>query len=148
MGEEADLAQSPAASPAKVPRTRTSRSREPDPTAGARHTVAPTSAKPSRTSTTKPTSKPSASKESTPPPRLPPSTGTVSWTDANEYCKAQGYSSYSFVFTAGWSDLRCSGSDTKISATTLCQWKYPGYARAEGVPPDNVFTPTATCHLS
>ncbi|MFC4120625.1 serine/threonine-protein kinase [Nonomuraea zeae] len=146
MGEEADLARSPAAAaPTKAPRTRTTATREPDPTPDGKHTVAPTTARPSPKPTAKSTPKPSSSKETTAPPKLPPSTGTLTWNDVTEYCKTQGYTSYSY---GGWADLRCAGSDTKLDPSALCRWKYPDYARAEGELPANMFVPSATCHLS
>ncbi|SEG97841.1 Serine/threonine protein kinase [Nonomuraea solani] len=136
-GRVAQLAQSPATAPTRAPRKSATPARKTNPAPHTRVTTVyqtprskPTSSFPTREPTTE-----------APPP---PSTGTATWTDANAYCHERGYTSA----MGSWYDLRCNGSSTQITATTLCQWKYPKYPNAVGEQPANGFMPVANCQLS
>ncbi|MFI6291083.1 protein kinase [Nonomuraea sp. NPDC050790] len=101
--------------------------------------VEPTSAAPTRTRTQKP--RPT---KTTPPPSDPPapSQAPITFNDAHAYCKAQGAS----MAGGGWSNLWCLGG-SNITATMVCQWKYPGRdASAEA--PANTMAQEVTCRLS
>ncbi|GAA2213881.1 hypothetical protein GCM10009850_093440 [Nonomuraea monospora] len=129
------------ASPAKTPRRSATPARDSDAMPGSSPT---TSAKKPR-KTPEPTSKPSAtSRPPSPKPSLQPSTGTITWNDVGEYCKAHGQT---LMYGAGWSGMKCSDG-AEVSVTAVCAWKYPAYGQAVGVPPENPFMPSATCNLS
>ncbi|WP_188196090.1 serine/threonine protein kinase [Nonomuraea sp. SYSU D8015] len=91
----------------------------------------------------KPTRKPTT--KTAPPPSdepAPPSLGTVTFDDAHDYCRALGQN----MAGGSWDNLWCLGG-AKITATTVCQWKYQGRNAVAEQPP-NAFSPEATCRLS
>ncbi|TYB54329.1 protein kinase [Nonomuraea sp. PA05] len=129
------------ASPTKTPRRSATPARDSDAMPGSSATTA--TKKPRKTP--EPTRKPSAtSQPPSPKPSLQPSTGTVTWNDVGEYCKAHGQT---LMYGAGWSGMKCSDG-AEVSVTAVCAWKYPAYGQAVGVPPENPFMPSATCNLS
>ncbi|WP_052422863.1 serine/threonine protein kinase [Nonomuraea candida] len=101
-------------------------------------------ASPSSSARSSPSRTPAAKKTSS-RPAPEPSTGTVSWTDASAYCKAQGDTN---SFAAGWDNMRCLGSGTTITPSMLCQWKYPSYSQAVAEPPAHSWMPSTNCNLS
>ncbi|GGO79140.1 serine/threonine protein kinase [Nonomuraea cavernae] len=135
------------ASPSKRPRkSTTAPAPDLDSTPGSSPTVAPKTPRATPTSTRRsPSSQATGREQPSAKPSVQPSTGTVTWLDASEYCKSLGFSA---SYTGGWSSMRCPRSDTQITVTALCQWKYPAYGNAVGVPPANSYMTTATCNLS
>ncbi|MEU1727573.1 protein kinase [Nonomuraea sp. NPDC005692] len=90
----------------------------------------------------KPTSRPA---KSTPPPDddpPPPSQGTITFTDVQEYCKAQGQN----MGGGTWDNLWCFGG-ARITATTVCQWKFQG-RDAVAEQPSNNMANEVTCRLT
>ncbi|MET8868821.1 protein kinase [Nonomuraea sp. NPDC004580] len=130
---------SPSTSPSTVPATTAERTPSPSATTTTRRPA---------TRTPKPTPKPTRSptaKRSTSAPAPEPSTGTITWTDVNAYCKAKGYKP---SYSAGWGYTRCNGSDSAVDPASVCRWKYPDYPNATAETPANPWMPTATCQLS
>ncbi|MGP3962061.1 protein kinase domain-containing protein [Nonomuraea sp. 3N208] len=99
-------------------------------------------AEPTTTPTRKPVAK--ATKTTPPPSDDPPapSQGAVVFNDAHDYCAAQGQN----MAYGTWDSLWCLGG-TKITATTVCQWKYPG-RNAVAEQPANAAVTEVTCRLS
>ncbi|MFI6392693.1 serine/threonine protein kinase [Nonomuraea sp. NPDC050540] len=103
--------------------------------------VEPTDAAPTRKPTHKPTAKPTSAPPSEP---AAPSQAPITLDDAHAYCKTQGAS----MAAGGWANLWCmGGSNAKISASTVCQWKYPG-RNAVAEQPQNGMAQEVTCRLS
>ncbi|MFE0155212.1 serine/threonine protein kinase [Nonomuraea sp. NPDC059007] len=103
--------------------------------------VEPTDAAPTHKPTQKPTQKPTPTKSSEP---AAPSQAPITLDDAHAYCKTQGAS----MAGGGWANLWCmGGSNAKISASTVCQWKYPG-RNAVAEQPQNGMAQEVTCRLS
>ncbi|MEV5325128.1 protein kinase [Nonomuraea sp. NPDC052634] len=136
--------------PRRVPATTAA----PTPASVPTRTSVPTrkaSATPTRrpaTRTPEPTAKASrspASKRTSAAPAPEPTTGTISWSDVDGYCKAKGYSG---SYTAGWTYTGCNGSDSTIDLAAVCRWKYPGYSNVSAKMPANPWIPTTTCDLS
>jgi serine/threonine protein kinase len=122
----------------------------PSPARRAPRTKAPVvepSQKPTQKPTKRPTRKPSTRPtKTTPPPSSPPgpSQGSITFNDAHEYCKAQGYS----MAAGNWSSLSCFGMTNKaITATAVCQWKYQG-RDAVAEQPQYAYSQETTCRLS
>ncbi|MEV4176807.1 protein kinase [Nonomuraea sp. NPDC049709] len=143
-GKATDLAP---ASPTKAPQRSTATpTRDRDSTPGSSPTSASKTRKPTpRPTRQSPSSTATAGKEPSAKPSLQPSTGTVTWTDASAYCKSLGHT---VSFSGGWSGMKCTGTDTPVTPSALCQWKYPAYSHAVADPPVNPFTPVASCSLS
>ncbi|MGW6497483.1 serine/threonine protein kinase [Nonomuraea angiospora] len=118
----------------------------PDPTRRPPRTKTPV-VEPSQKPTKKPTRKPSTRPtRTTPAPSSPPapSQGSITFNDAHEYCKAQGYS----MAAGNWSSMSCFGMTTKaITATAVCQWKYQG-RDAVAEQPQYAYSQETTCRLS
>ena len=135
------------ASPTTAPQRSTATPpRDRDSTPGSSPTTAPKTRKPTpRPTRQSPSSTATAGKEPSAKPSLQPSTGTVTWTDASAYCKSLGHT---VSFSGGWSGMKCTGTDTPVTPSALCQWKYPAYSHAVADPPVNPFTPVASCSLS
>ncbi|MEV4356461.1 protein kinase domain-containing protein [Nonomuraea sp. NPDC004186] len=116
------------------------------PTRRASRTKAPVvepTQKPTKKPTRKPTTRPT---RTTPPPSSPPapSQGSITFNDAHEYCKAQGYS----MAAGNWSSLSCFGMTNKpITATAVCQWKYQG-RDAVAEEPQYAYSQETACRLS
>ncbi|WP_180903689.1 serine/threonine protein kinase [Nonomuraea indica] len=128
-----------APSPPPASRRSASPTRRAEPTTSSRSPRTP------ETTTREPTTRsPSPVRQSTSRPAVEPSTGTVTWSDAHAYCKAQGH----FMAGGTWNAMRCQGSDVAVTPTTLCRWKYPGYANAVGEQPPSGYSQQATCRLS
>ncbi|MGP4102168.1 protein kinase domain-containing protein [Nonomuraea sp. KM90] len=143
-GKATDLAP---ASPTKAPQRSTATpTRDRDSTPGSSPTTAPKTPKSTpRPTRQSPSSTATAGKEPSAKPSLQPSTGTVTWTDASAYCRSLGHT---VSFSGGWSGMKCTGTDTQVTPSALCQWKYPAYSHAVADPPVNPFTPVANCSLS
>ncbi|MET7336526.1 serine/threonine-protein kinase [Nonomuraea sp. NPDC005650] len=103
---------------------------------------------PSQKPTKKPTRKPTtrATKTTPPPSSGPPapSQGSITFNDAHEYCKAEGYS----MAAGSWANLSCFGMTSKnITPTSVCQFKFQG-RNAVAEQPQNPYMPELTCRLS
>ncbi|MGW0809062.1 protein kinase domain-containing protein [Nonomuraea sp. NPDC002799] len=135
------------ASPSKTPRRSTATpTRDRDSTPGSSPTTAPKTPKATPKSTRQSSSsKATPSKTTAGKPSVQPSTGTVTWTDASAYCKAQANTT---LYNGNWSNMTCMGTDVQVTVTALCQWKYPAYSNAVGDAPANTFAPTANCALA
>ncbi|WP_431927750.1 protein kinase domain-containing protein [Nonomuraea jabiensis] len=99
--------------------------------------------KPTKKPTRKPTTRPT---RTTPAPSSPPapSQGSITFNDAHEYCKAQGYS----MAAGTWDSLSCFGMTNKsITTTAVCQWKYQG-RDAVAEQPQFAYSQQLTCRLS
>ncbi|MFI6740113.1 serine/threonine protein kinase [Nonomuraea sp. NPDC050451] len=123
-----------------VPRGTPSPSRKPT------RTKAPV-VEPTQKPTKKPTRKPTTSPTRTRPPTSnppAPSQGSITFNDAHEYCKTQGYS----MAAGNWDSLSCFGMTNKaITATAVCQWKYQG-RDAVAEQPQFAYSQETTCRLS
>ncbi|MGW4471295.1 protein kinase domain-containing protein [Nonomuraea sp. NPDC004354] len=115
-----------------------------------------TSDAPTTTRTMKPTRKPVTAPIGTTPPRdddppppphsdpPAPAQGSITFNDASAYCAAQGQS----MAGGTWDNLWCfGGAGARISATTVCQWKYQGRDAVAEQPP-NTWSQEVTCRLS
>lgn len=137
--EKSGRVRTDAASPHPASRRSASPTPSAEPTRSSRPPRAP------ETNAERPTAgSPSSVRQSTDRPAAAPSTGTVTWSDAHAYCKAQGH----FMAGGTWNAMKCQGSDLTLTPTTLCRWKYPGYPNAVGEQPSNGFSQQATCRLS
>ncbi|MFI6505478.1 protein kinase [Nonomuraea typhae] len=138
--QSAQVLPSPVASPGRS--SRSTPSRTPKPPATSAPVVPgdpPTSTKPTKKPTTRPTAK------ATPPPSTKPpepAQGTITFDDAHGYCKSQGAS----MAGGSWDNLWCL-SGSMISASQVCQWKYPGRSAVADKPASAMAT-EVTCRLS
>ncbi|MFI7124960.1 serine/threonine-protein kinase [Nonomuraea sp. NPDC050153] len=100
--------------------------------------------KPTKKPTRRPTTKPT---KTTPPPSSgppQPAQGSITFNDAHEYCKAEGYS----MAAGNWDNLSCFGMTSKnITATSVCQFKYQG-RNAVAEQPQYAYSQETTCRLS
>ncbi|WP_157253651.1 serine/threonine-protein kinase [Nonomuraea typhae] len=138
--QSAQVLPSPVASPERS--SRGTPSRTPKPPATTAPVVPgdpPTSTKPTKKTTARPTTK------TTPPPSTKPpepAQGTITFDDAHGYCKAQGAT----MAGGSWDNLWCL-SGSMISASQVCQWKYPGRSAVADKPASAMAT-EVTCRLS
>ncbi|MEV0620556.1 serine/threonine-protein kinase [Nonomuraea sp. NPDC050404] len=141
------------ASPTRKPRRSTAPPKDPTPS----RAIAPKTPKQTPRPTRRPKKSPSPSAKPSPSkthtrktsepsrPAPEPSTGTVTYLDVNSYCNAQGHST---SFAGLWGNMKCAGTDTEVTVTAVCQWKYPDYNQVVGEPPATQWSQSATCRLS